>query len=86
MWDDLEPRQKSAIVNKVAGITGKMSTAIFPYYGSLYYKRDLREAERLTIDDEFAIGPTTARRWFDDRRDEVVVNRGPCTYVMRHQE
>ncbi|PWY83649.1 hypothetical protein BO94DRAFT_547313 [Aspergillus sclerotioniger CBS 115572] len=57
------------------------SRARFPSYGSLYLRQDVSESESIKIDDTFAIGPTTGRTWFDDRRSEVQVHRGPCKLI-----
>lgn len=57
-------------------------------YGSLYYANDLPEVQpKQLIDIGFkegtmhsvlAVGPTTNRTFFDDGRDMVDMNRGPC--------
>ncbi|WEW56950.1 hypothetical protein PRK78_002409 [Emydomyces testavorans] len=70
VWDNLSPRDKSTLVKQLGEITGRLSKATFPCYGSLYHLKDLPESEARQIDDTYAIGPTTARAWFDDRRDE----------------
>lgn len=80
VWDTLQPRVKVTLVKQLADITAKLSNARFPYYGSLYYQKDISETEGRQIDNTFAIGPITARSWFDDRREEVDVFRGPCMY------
>lgn len=81
VWDNLQPRDKVTLVKQLADITARLSSAHFSYYGSLYHQKDLSETEGKTIDNRFAIGPTTARAWFDDRREEASVYRGPCMYV-----
>lgn len=62
-------------------------------YGSLYYAKDLQEvrpnqrvdvgSQKNTVDSVFAVGPTTNRTFFDDGRDAVDVNRGPCQYLSQ---
>lgn len=56
-------------------------------YGSLYYAKDLHSPSpnqflnAIDSKDEcyaFAVGPTTNRAFFDQGRDAVEVNRGPC--------
>lgn len=59
-------------------------------YGSLYYAKDLpgvspgqiiqSASEDPAIKPVFAVGPTTNRTFFDDGRDAVSVDRGPCKY------
>lgn len=78
VWDDLTGKQKIEIVKQLAAFTAKLSNARFPYYGSLYYARDIPHVQGTQIDDTFSVGPTTSRTWFDDRRGEVDIYHGPC--------
>lgn len=78
VWEGLKGREKLSIVRQIASITSKLARARFPGYGSLYLCQDVEGDESIRIDDTFAIGPTTGRPWFDDRRCEVDVHRGPC--------
>lgn len=78
MWESLKPRDKLSIVKQIGSITSTLSKAGFPFHGSLYLREDISESESIQFDDTFAIGPTTGRSWFDDRRGEVDVHRGPC--------
>jgi hypothetical protein len=78
LWDDLTGKQKIEIVRQLAKFSAQLSKARFPYYGSLYYAKDVPDAKGTEIDDTFSVGPTTSRTWFDDRRGEVDVFRGPC--------
>ncbi|KAF2667398.1 hypothetical protein BT63DRAFT_456698 [Microthyrium microscopicum] len=81
VWDDLEGRQKIDIVRQLAVFTSRLSKAHFPAYGSLYYSKDLPDINNKLVDDTFSVGPTTSRAWFDDKRSEVNVHRGPWTSV-----
>lgn len=69
---------KLSIVKQIGSITSKLSRAGFPSHGSLYRRQDISESESIEVDDTFSIGPTTGRAWFDYRRSEVDVRRGPC--------
>ncbi|KNG89417.1 hypothetical protein ANOM_001889, partial [Aspergillus nomiae NRRL 13137] len=77
MWESLKPRDKLSITKQIGSITSTLSRAGFPYHGSLYLRKDVSESESIKFDDTFAIGPTTGRAWFDDRRGEVDIDRGP---------
>ncbi|OOF98897.1 hypothetical protein ASPCADRAFT_513042 [Aspergillus carbonarius ITEM 5010] len=77
MWEGLRARDKLVIVKQVGAFTSRLAGARFSSYGSLYLHRDVLVTERIKIDDTFAVGPTTRRAWFDDRRSEVDVHRGP---------
>ncbi|KAE8150026.1 hypothetical protein BDV25DRAFT_129895 [Aspergillus avenaceus] len=76
-WESLKPRDKLSIVKQISSITSTLSRAKFPSYGSLYLREDLSESEGIKFDNVFAIGPTVGRAWFDDRRGDVDVHRGP---------
>ncbi|KAJ6181243.1 Aminoglycoside phosphotransferase [Penicillium mononematosum] len=77
IWEDLKSRDKLSIVKQTAAITCTLAQSRFPYHGALYRKQDVSQSESFVLDDEFAIGPTTGPAWFDNRRAEVEVHRGP---------
>lgn len=79
IWENLKSRDKFSIVKQIAAITCTLARAQFPYHGALYRRQDVTRSESFVLDDEFAIGPTTGRAWFDNRRAEVEVPRGPWT-------
>lgn len=87
LWDKMTGRQKAGLVKQLANITAKLSRTHFPACGSLYYQRDISnlncsESAIVPTDDDFAIGPITTRSWFDDRRGEIDMYRGPCAYIQ----
>jgi len=82
LWDDMSGKQKIDIVKQLATFSAQLSKAHFPYYGSLYYARDIPSIKGTEIDDTFSVGPTTSRTWFDDKRGEVDVCRGPCKILV----
>ncbi|KAH7381697.1 hypothetical protein BKA66DRAFT_570821 [Pyrenochaeta sp. MPI-SDFR-AT-0127] len=77
LWDGVSGRQKVDIVRQLAAYLARLSKARFPHYGSLYFARDIPEIKGTEVDDTFSVGPTTSRAWFDDRRGEIDVDRGP---------
>ncbi|PWY70925.1 hypothetical protein BO70DRAFT_414774, partial [Aspergillus heteromorphus CBS 117.55] len=79
VWESLKPRDKLSIVKQIGSMSATLARAHFPCHGSLYLCQDLTDSESIQIDGTFAIGPTTGRAWFDDRRGEVDVHRGPWT-------
>ena len=81
VWDNLKGREKLSIVKQVASITCRLAQHQFPCYGALYRRQDI-SCEKQVIDDEFAVGPTVGRAWFDDRRGNVDVPRGPCMSLL----
>ncbi|KKY18382.1 putative phosphotransferase enzyme family protein [Phaeomoniella chlamydospora] len=85
VWDTLKPRKKIGIVKQLASFTSRLGNTRFPRLGSLYYREDIKDLEKFQIDGRFAIGPTAARSWFDNRRGEVETSRGPwetCIELM----
>ena len=82
LWDDMSGRQKNDVVRQVASYSARLSKARFPCYGSLYHAKDIPDIRGTEVDDCFAVGPTTSRTWFDDKRAEVNVDRGPCKIHM----
>ncbi|KXG46553.1 Aminoglycoside phosphotransferase [Penicillium griseofulvum] len=79
IWEELTVRDKLSIVKQIAAITCTLARSQFPYHGALYRRQDVTPSESFVLDDEFAIRPTTGRAWFDNRRAEVEVPRGPWT-------
>ncbi|PYI05373.1 hypothetical protein BO78DRAFT_430530 [Aspergillus sclerotiicarbonarius CBS 121057] len=79
VWESLKARDKLAIVKQIGTITSTLARARFPSSGSLYFCQDVSESESIKIDNTFAVGPTTGRAWFDDRRGDVDIHRGPWT-------
>lgn len=79
LWDDISGKQKIDIARQLATFSTQLSKARFPYYGSLYYARDIPDVKGKEVDNTFSVGPTTSRTWFDDKRGEVDVYHGPWT-------
>jgi hypothetical protein len=86
VWDDFTGKQKVDIVRQLATFSARLSKARFPYYGSLYYTKDIPDVGGTEVDDTFSVGPTTSRAWFDDKRGEVEVDRGPCKTILRDEK
>lgn len=78
LWDDLSGEQKVDIVRQLATFSLQLAKSRFSYYSSLYYSKDIPEIRGTEVDSTFSVGPTTSGTWFDDRRREVDVHRGPC--------
>lgn len=87
VWDDLSWRNRLNIVKTLVGYEKAFASASLPMYGSLYYAKDLPSPSAAQYLDHtgtgdrteaFVVGPTTNRTFFDQGRDSVEVNRGPC--------
>ncbi|KAL9094147.1 MAG: hypothetical protein Q9165_003562 [Trypethelium subeluteriae] len=77
VWDDLPGKKRIEVVRQLAGFTARLSKASSPAYGSLYYSKDISDVDSKPVDDTFSVGPTISRTWFDGKRAEVDVHRGP---------
>lgn len=82
VWDDLKPREKLSIAKQIGTITSALCQAKFPCHGSLYCCGDVSDAESVKVDDTFAIGPTTIRSWFEGKRGDIDIYRGPCKSAL----
>lgn len=81
VWEDLPGKQKVIIVGQLAVWQARLSKARFPSFGALYYSKDIPAAEKVEVDETFSVGPTVGRSWFDDRRGELDIFRGPCKHL-----
>lgn len=89
VWDDMSWNKRLGVVKTLVGYEKAFVSANLPMYGSLYYAKDLPSPDPSQFLDPvnlvgtggaFAIGPTTNRAFFDQGRDSVEVNRGPCKF------
>jgi hypothetical protein len=87
VWESMHSREKYVIIKQLAGFERLFASSKFPAYGSLYYSYDLPSptpAIVLPIMDvkgcqkSFSIGPTNNRKYFDDGRGVLDLDRGPC--------
>jgi len=78
VWKQMSGKEKAEIVSQVATFSAKLSKARFPYYGSLYYSKDIPDIKGTEVDDTFSVGPITTRSWFDDGKGQLDIFRGPC--------
>lgn len=87
LWDELHSQKKFRIIKQLVGFEKALATAKLPAYGSLYYSDDLPEptsAIALPVINvnrsakSFSIGPTNNRKYFDDGRGTLELERGSC--------
>lgn len=93
LWDDIPGPDKLRIVQQLVIFEKALTSTRFPMYGSLYYADNLPnihsnqmiefEGKKNTVSVNFAVGPTTNRTFFDDGRNAVDVDRGPCKRIPR---
>ena len=89
VWPNMSIRDRFAVVKSIAGFQKAWTSIAFTKYGSLYFSRDLKDthgSQPLYIDanghhvknENFAVGPSTARENFDNGRAAISFDRGPC--------
>ncbi|CAG8018510.1 unnamed protein product [Penicillium salamii] len=69
-------RQKTSFF-KSQILRGRSLTSIFPAYGSLYHKKDLDGESRISIVEDFCIGPVSARQFWHGERSNMKIDCGP---------
>jgi hypothetical protein len=87
-------KDRFAVVKAVAGYQKSWTSVSFAKYGSLYFSKDLNNRlnnQPLYVDTKrdhikstcYAVGSSTGRKNFDNRRATVSFDRGPCRVATR---
>jgi hypothetical protein len=71
----MEGLKKVKLVEEFVQFDKRLSKNSFHQYGGLYYNTD-----RNDLNNKFVVGPTTNRKYFDDGRGSLDIDRGPCKY------
>lgn len=77
VWDKMEGLKKAKLVEQLAQFDKRLCTNSFHKYGSLYYNADGND-----LNNKFVVGPTTNRKYLDDGRGSLNIDRGPCGYHL----
>lgn len=80
VWDDLSGKQICLIAHELAEYTMKLYKTPFSSYESLYCTSDLLDCANTKIDEKFCVGPTTRSRTYENFKEDVNVNTGPCKF------
>ncbi|KAJ8113860.1 hypothetical protein OPT61_g4116 [Boeremia exigua] len=89
VWHDMSWEQRLEVVQALVEYEKAFVSANLPMYGSLYYATDLpspspsqflNSGNSSEKGKAFVVGPTTNRAFFDQGRDLVDANRGPCRF------
>ncbi|EAS36249.3 phosphotransferase enzyme family protein [Coccidioides immitis RS] len=97
MWETMRGKQKAQIVKQIVDIEKTIASTKFTKLGALYYKRDLPSSDHDTVlyvdragnevhTEEFGIGPTNHRSFFDFGRGELDIDRGPWSTTTAYLE
>ena len=89
-WLSLSTKELAEVIQKVVDIESRLFAARFSAYGSIYYKEDLEEEVRENkskeqngldlLSDQFGIGPIANRSFWAEERDQMTLDRGPCSF------
>jgi hypothetical protein len=89
-WHSMPWEERLEVVRTLVKYEKTLVSASLPMYGSLYYAKDLPSPTPSQFLDSvnstdtreaFVVGPTTNRAFFDQGRDSVQANRGPCRFL-----
>ncbi|KMQ48464.1 hypothetical protein HL42_0925 [Trichophyton rubrum] len=91
IWPRLSNEEKREIIQAMVSFDVKMLNHPLGGIGSLYYPRDIpsgtNQLPALGMNDacgRWVLGPTTDRRFFDDGRGELSLDRGPWNTVKEY--
>lgn len=88
IWPRLNNEEKRDIVRAVVSFDVRALNHPLGGIGSLYYPKDIPSGTKhlpaLGSRDcgRWVLGPTTDRRFFDDGRGELFLDRGPCEFFF----
>jgi hypothetical protein len=90
-WVTMTFKERMAVIQKIVDIERRLFGIQFPSSGSLFFKNSIdSDIKSVDIPEDslkdvgrFCIGPSTEYLWWYQKRNELVVNRGPCkhTYI-----
>lgn len=93
IWYNLPWATKLAIIDQVTQFDGSLSAVKFKTHGCIYFKEDLQrvtgssEAIQLNLVQQdltlerYAIGPLTKAELWNSSREQLDIDRGPCTLM-----
>lgn len=89
VWPRLTNHEKRDLVQAVVSIEVKMLNHPLGGIGSLFYPKDVPPGTKSIpalgpkeTCSRWVLGPTTDRRFFDDGKGELLLDRGPCKFLL----
>ncbi|OJJ43599.1 hypothetical protein ASPZODRAFT_136051 [Penicilliopsis zonata CBS 506.65] len=83
VWDGMAETQRFGLVKSLVDVERRLVKARFSLHGSLYYRSTLQDTSigfqaDPTVPSEFVFGPTTQRSFWEDGKQALDIDRGPC--------
>lgn len=89
IWWSLNPKQLLKVITQLVQYEDKLSQTALSSYGSIYFRDFLSEptdrrlfSDSNDLDRPWCIGPIADPAYWHDGRDELDINRGPCTHFL----
>lgn len=82
VWDVMCPVQKCKFLAGLVDIEAKLSSTNIQAYGALYYDGDIADGKCVYNENgltKFCIGPSIRRLFWENKKAEMNIDRGPCT-------
>jgi len=82
VWDVMPPAQKCRFLAGLVNIEAKLLSTNIQAYGALYYDGDIADAKYVCNENsltKFCIGPSIHRLFWENKKAEMNIDRGPCT-------
>lgn len=78
-WNSLTTKELGEVIQGIVSIESQLFSARLPKYGSLYYTGSIdKDFHDPVIGGRFCVGPMATQAFWQEKRSEMVVDRGPC--------
>lgn len=89
IWGQWPREAKLKLIQQIVDLENTLTSISFPWHGSIYFKDDLRlltgKSQGINVDSatiksmsRFSIGPLTSAGLWNDNREKLALDRGPC--------
>lgn len=85
-WNSLSSQELGEVIQEIVRFESRILMTRFPKYGSLYYTDYVEQRFRdCEIKGRFCVGPIATKIFWDDKRSQLKLDRGPCLFSIRNQ-
>ena len=91
LWYELTEKERLRVTVQITKMESLLFSIPLPGYGSVYYKRDL-DRSFPTIEmpipgktEQLCLGPDVEQKWWFNKRDQILIDRGPCESAFAAQ-